>query len=175
MDTMYTRKFSEWVLSKEGEVVWDIYSTNITEEARDYLGTLDKDLIRFRDGINYFSLPSVLRRYDIGVILYNGHIPNYVYNAPNKLFEYWACGLDVWFPDSLKTSLSFVTKDSYPKVLAVDFNKLEQIQLPHLIDRDKLVFTPCPYYCEMALEQLFEKMKPLNEYAAINQEFRQKK
>lgn len=67
---------------------------------RNFLIILIQVLFCLDSGINYSDLPGVIRAYDVGVILYNGHIANYVFNAPNKLFEYLACGLDVWSPSN---------------------------------------------------------------------------
>jgi hypothetical protein len=157
LDTMYTKEFAEWIIEHKGKMNWDIYSANITEEALEYLSSLKTDLIKFQGEVNYFSLPATLRKYDIGVILYNGHIPNYVYNAPNKLFEYWACGLDVWFPQKMNSSLLFTTTNCFPKIMAVDFDKLEQINVEDAINHLGLNYKPSPYYCEQIFDALFEQ------------------
>ena len=157
LDTMYTKEFAEWIIEHKGKMTWDIYSANITDEALEYLSSLKTDHIKFLGGVNYFSLSATLRQYNIGVILYNGHIPNYVYNAPNKLFEYWACGLDVWFPKKMNSSLSFTTTDRFPKIMAVDFDNLEQINVEDAISHSGLNYKPSPYYCEQVFDVLFEQ------------------
>ena len=58
--------------------------------------------INFRGAISQSDFPLIISQYQIGLVLYKGHIPNYIYNAPNKLFEYLACGLDVWYPICMK-------------------------------------------------------------------------
>jgi hypothetical protein len=161
LDTMFVKEFAEWVIAQSGKVIWDIYSGNATDEVKNYLGSVGKGLIRFRDAIKYSSLPQVLAGYDVGVILYRGHIPNYVYNAPNKLFEYMACGLDTWLPDLMKSSLPFVTKETYPKVLAVDFFNLAQFNLSSSLDRKGLNYSPSPFYSEKVLFLLLDKMKQI--------------
>jgi len=109
-------------------------------------------------------LPETLAEYDIGIILYNGSIPNYVYNAPNKLFEYYACGLDVWFPDKLKTSLSYVNTGVYPRIISLDFTKLSEFQWRKEADRSGLELQSVAYSCEKAFESLWQKMFKNNEF-----------
>lgn len=148
MDTMYTRQFAEWIEKKKGAATWDIYSTNISEGARTYLQGLGTEFIRLHEGVDYFTLPDILRSYHVGVILYNGHIPNYIYNAPNKLFEYLASGLDVWFPDVMKGALPYITKDTYPRVSGIDFTRMDEIDMEHLLTRTGLRYKPSEFYAE---------------------------
>ena len=159
LDTMYTREFAEWIIKTDSLVSWDIYSANITPEARTYLQSLKSNRIQFLGPVNYFSLPDVLKKYDTGVILYKGHIPNYIYNAPNKLFEYLACGLDVWFPHFMKSSLPYATDASFPKVLPVNFDKLDECDLSVMIDRAGLEYRPSNYFCEEGFNYLLNTIQ----------------
>ena len=117
-------------------------------------------MIHIREGISYEELPNVLRKYDVGVVLYNGHIPNYVNNAPNKLFEYLACGLDVWFPEVMTGSMDYVNKNGSPRVLSIDFNNLNKFDMAAAIERQgsesKYLF-----FCEEALKPLIDKLTQL--------------
>ena len=135
LTTMYTKEFAAWITSQKGSLTWDIYSYNLTQEAKAYIQSLGSEWITLKDGVNYDQLPEILSHYDVGVVLYNGHIPNYIYNAPNKLFEYLACGLDVWFPEIMIGSLEYVKTQGFPKVLAIDFNTLDRFNLPMALDR----------------------------------------
>jgi hypothetical protein len=159
LNTMYIQELCEWVKRQEGRVVLDFYSSNYASGLTEYLDALDKSMIRFYGGVNYFSLPEVLSAYDIGVIIYKGHIENYIYNAPNKLFEYLACGLDVWFPDLMKSSWHYVTKEVYPKVIPVNFNSLDQIDVSSIINRSGLKFHASSYRCEDVLQKLWDKIE----------------
>jgi hypothetical protein len=159
LDTMYTREFGDWVAQQAGKVNWDIYSDNITPEARDYVLSFADGVIKFRKGVDYYSLPGILSGYDVGVILYNGHIPNYVYNAPNKLFEYLACGLDVWFPAVMKGCMPFVTDGVWPRVLAVDFNRLDVMDIAAAVSRQGLEYAAPHHYAEEALRPLLESIQ----------------
>jgi len=158
MDTMYTRLFAEWVLKQQGKVTWDIYSLNTTEEAGNYIGSLPGTVIRLHEAVDYYELPAVLKLYDVGIILYNGHIPNYIFNAPNKLFEYAAAGLDVWFPHHLQSSWQYITKTTFPKIVSLDFHLLDEIDTDALTNRDGLAFQPPPFSCETVLFPLLEKL-----------------
>jgi hypothetical protein len=127
MDTMYTREMADWILQQEGRATWDIYSYNITEEAKAYIHDLNSTWIKFFDGKDYTALPGILCHYHIGVILYKGHIPNYVYNAPNKLFEYLNSGLKAWLPREMTGALGYVDG---VYVQAINFNRLVSLELP---------------------------------------------
>ena len=157
LDTMYLREFAIWIIQQAGRATWDIYSDNITEDAKIFLKSLDPKLVRFQGGVNYFRLPEILKNYHTGVILYKGHIPNYIFNAPNKLFEYWACGLDVWFPEIMKTAMSYTTKDSYPKVIPINFERMTSYDIEMLTDRSELQYGPSDYYCEPVFENLLNR------------------
>jgi hypothetical protein len=157
LDTMYLKEFANWIIQQDGRATWDIYSDNITEDAKVFLKSLNPKLVRFQDRVNYFRLPGILRNYHTGVILYNGHIPNYIFNAPNKLFEYWACGLDVWFPEIMKSAMFYATRDSYPKVIPVNFERMTFYDLDVLTDRSELQYKPSGYYCEPEFEKLLNQ------------------
>ena len=99
----------------------------------------------------------ILKNYDIGVILYKGHISNYVYNAPNKLFEYLACGLDVWLPKKMTGSLEYVTVATFPKILALDFLNLQLFNLHKAINRDGCFYQKNSFFCESVLKEIADK------------------
>lgn len=159
LTTMYTREFAEWVLNNKGNVLWDIYSYNFTDDARNYLQSLSTNLINLKPGIEYDDLRTLLVNYDVGIILYKGHIPNYVYNAPNKLFEYLTCGLDVWFPDIMVGCKPYMTFNKYPKVLSLNFNQLPQFDLEKAISRDNCSLNENTFFCEEALNDLLAKLE----------------
>ncbi len=135
LDTMHTIAMAEWVQRQEGRVCWDIYSYNHSGEAAAYFRNKKYNNIRLLDGVNYDSLPGILHQYDVGLVLYNGHILNYVYNAPNKLFEYLACGLDVWYPNEMIGCYEY---DSayFPRVVRLDFTNLDAHN-PEALDVDQ--------------------------------------
>ncbi|MFT3679154.1 MAG: hypothetical protein QM791_02705 [Ferruginibacter sp.] len=158
MDTMYTREFADWVTAQNGKVIWDIYSLNITAAAADYLRALKPGFVNLKPGVTYEDLPGILCQYDVGVVLYKGHIPNYVYNAPNKIFEYLAAGLDVWFPDIMTGSKEYITKQTYPKVMALNFSELRSFDLLEAIQKKGFAFFQHDFFCENILGKLREKL-----------------
>lgn len=156
LDTMYVREFAGWVVAQQGAVTWDIYSLNSTPEAREFILALPGDRVKLYPGVEYNDLPDVLAAYDVGVILYTGHVPNWVDNAPNKLFEYWNTGLDVWFPKKMSGSLPYMTTTTYPKVVAVDFQNLENFDWKQAVDRSGLAYAASPYFCEDVYRPLWK-------------------
>jgi hypothetical protein len=81
--------------------------------------------------IDYYELPKELVKYDIGLVLYKGHIPNYVYNVPNKVYEYLACGLRVLTSNQLTSTV----KLKHNKIKAVDFNNLHNKALQEYVNK----------------------------------------
>ncbi len=156
LDTMYVKEFGAWVVAQQGAVSWDIYSLNITAEAAAFVKSLPGGWVNIHPGIEYNDLPDILAKYDVGLILYTGHVPNWIDNAPNKLFEYWNVGLDVWFPEKMSGSLSYVTRTTYPKVVAVDFQKLEYFDWKIAVDRFGLEYAASPYFCEDVYRPLWK-------------------
>lgn len=158
IDTMYVREFADWVNMQNGSVQWDIYSTNTTPATDLFLKSLDSKWIKLCGAVNYTMLPSTMQHYQVGVILYKGLTSNYTYNAPNKLFEYLACGLDVWFPDVMRGSLPYVTDMTYPKVVAFDFSKLAAVEWRVICDKSGLTYKPGTFFCEQVLESLCKQL-----------------
>ena len=154
--TMYVNEFAEWVVSKNGSVQWDIYSNNFDNNTRNYINELNSNYINFYDAVEYYLLHSILSEYDVGVILYRGHILNYVYNAPNKLFEYLACNLDVWYPKELLSCKTYKTINTYSKVIEIDFNKLDNFNLEEALDKQNLAYEPFNKSCEAELKKLLD-------------------
>jgi hypothetical protein len=121
LNSMYIIEIINWVVSQSGKYCIDFYSNNISEDAKKIFENLDTKYVKLFGSINYFELPKVLIEYDIGVTLYNGHIPNYVYNVPNKVFEYLACGLNVWYSKELISTHKFVKQYDIKGCNEIDF------------------------------------------------------
>ena len=122
---MFSREFADWVISHNGKIKWDIYSYNFSQEAYDYFSQLNSPYVSLHAGIDYEKLPQVLRQYDVGVILYKGHIKNHVYNAPNKLFECMISGLDVWYPGEIVGCYEYDSTEYRPRIIRLNFQKLK--------------------------------------------------
>ncbi len=151
LESLYIKEFCQWVNTQNGNVLFDIYSNQDTAALQEFLSGNALRFTRIKGYVPYQDLPMILSAYDVGVILYKGQIPNYVHNAPNKLFEYWACGLDVWFPEIMEGCLPFVTGHVYPKIIPVNFEELGKLDLESTIDRSALLYQPSVFYAEKIL------------------------
>ena len=128
LETMYVEKVVKWVIAQRGLFTLDFYTDNCTESARKYISGLNSNHIQLLDGIHYYELPKVLITYDIGLTLYNGHIPNYVYNVPNKVLEYLACGLGVWYSNELISTQKFISENKILGCKSIDFTLVDALQ-----------------------------------------------
>jgi hypothetical protein len=129
LETMHVEKIVEWVIAQKGLFTLDFYTDNITDDARKYIERLQNSYIQLHHSINYFELPKVLIDYDIGLTLYNGHIPNYIFNVPNKVLEYLACGLGVWYPSELSSTQKFIKEYSIKNCKSVIFQNNDTVQM----------------------------------------------
>ena len=153
----YIKEFCEWIKTKEHARL-DIYAFNLDNDALKYLQALQSENITFHNqGIEYDKIPSVIKSYDIGLILYKAITLNFKYNATNKLFEYLACDLDVWFPKEMLGCYEYITQDSYPQVRKIDFTQLDKIK-PEDMKRGNLNYKPMHYWCEDAFQPLINEL-----------------
>jgi len=153
LETTYLKELVEWVNKQHGTVTLDLYSNNFPETTSRYLSDVGSDVIRFNGGIEYQELPTVLANYHVGVVLYKGHIPNYIYNVPNKVFEYLAVGLTVWYPAQMKSCKDqFETDNCRPQVLPVDF---ENLSMPEkMLEAASLPVRNSSFFFEKAKEEI---------------------
>jgi len=122
---------------------------------RGYLRNLKSSYINlFEKGTEYESLPSVLSKYHIGVILYKGRSKNYEFNAPNKLFEYLTCGLDVWFPIVMKGVGPYIKKRGPQKVIPINFAKLYDFKWENMLISEGIENNPPRYSCDTVFENI---------------------
>ena len=148
-ETMYLSHFCEWLKKNKKGYTLDIITNNMTKSAKEYLECLNLTNIKILDSAHYYYLPKLLNKYDIGIVLYNGHIPNYIFNLPNKVTEYLHIGLDVWYPKSLETTTNWAKElniinsafnlvSDFNAINASDFNKSEinaEIALEKMINK----------------------------------------
>lgn len=91
----------------------------------------------------YSELPNILKNHHVGLILYKAKTDNYLYNAPNKLFEYLSCGLDVWYPEEMQGIHSFDSKEE-PRVIRLNFSDEEALNkidiIRHIEKRKRKTF-----------------------------------
>jgi hypothetical protein len=110
--TTYVVELYRILSSAPGKYRLDIYS-------RDEIVEGYNEDVHWHDPIPFDDLADVLPTYDVGLILYKGHIPNYVHNVPNKFWEYRAAGLGVMMP--AKMSFNLVPKSLRNGTAIFDF------------------------------------------------------
>ncbi|NLR90501.1 glycosyltransferase family 4 protein [Flammeovirga agarivorans] len=117
--TSYIVEFIDFLNNLDVEYIFDCYLMT----SDNFPTHLINNKIRIFEAIPYQNLNKVLSNYNIGIILYKGHVPNYIYNAPNKLFEYIASGLEVWYSKEIK-GIDYYKKDSLPRIISIDFKTI---------------------------------------------------
>jgi len=151
----YVKEFCEWIISQKGEVTFDIYSYNLSDDAKNFLEGCPGDCIRlFADGIEYNKIPELLRHYDVGILFYKATTPNFKFNAPNKLFEYLTCGLDVWFSKEMLGVYSYIREDAIPRVIKIDYSRLGEFDWKSVVIKRELPVKRPTYTSIEAFEKL---------------------
>lgn len=119
----FIREFTNWVLAQNGNVIVDLYSYNFHAEIIDFFQRINSTYVKLHSaGIPYHAIPSILTAYDVGLILYKPYSLNVVYCETNKFYEYLSCGLDVWFPSTMKL-LNEMDKSVFaPNIQSFDVN-----------------------------------------------------
>lgn len=154
----YISEFVEFIKSNPRKTKLDIYSYNYHDDVNKYLENLSAVNIRFYPlGIDYYDIPKIASKYNIGLILYKDHSINYRYNATNKLFEYLACGLDVWFPIEMQGCYPYITEKTFPKVLKTDFTRLDELNLAEVISHEGLKHKKSKYFAENVYRDFFNR------------------
>jgi hypothetical protein len=160
MESMYLKEFAEWVIAQQGKVIWDIYALHVSDDIKEYLLRVHPERIRFKGACYYYDLPSLLPGYDVGVVLYKGIMPNHIHAVSNKVFEYIACGLDVWYAREMTGTHPYDTPAGvFPRIVPVDFSAPDRLDLEKMLDRTGREFRPSSYFCEEALIPLGEKIR----------------
>ena len=129
MEDMYLKELCLWVVNQNGTITLDIYTgTNTSKQVQDFFFTLNTSYISLRGKVPYDDLPKILPAYNIGVIIYKCKTLNVIYSEPNKFFEYYVCGLDIWYPKEMISMKKNITSDSSPKIVEVDFQNLLPVE-----------------------------------------------
>ncbi|HTJ52539.1 MAG TPA: hypothetical protein VL443_23930 [Cyclobacteriaceae bacterium] len=159
MKRLFLPELAQWLIKQQGKYTCDIYSKNMDNEVLQFLEGQPSGLLTYKGSVHYDHLPELLPLYDVGLILYNGlYSNNFVYNAPNKLFEYYACGLDVWFSDTLISSHAYETHDTYPKILKIDFSRLDNFDAQAALNRVGLEYRQSDYVLENVYNRLYKEL-----------------
>lgn len=156
MVNMYTKELFDWIVLQNGKITLDIYSNNLRSDVTKYYVQIKSKHINLHEGLPYHDLPNLLKAYDIGIIIYKKFTLNYIYNAPNKLFEYSACNLDVWFSEDMIGSYTYIKEESLPKVIKVNFKDLDNFDIENAIDHRNLLYRENLYYCETVYDNFVD-------------------
>ncbi|MCB0802244.1 MAG: hypothetical protein KDB74_04035 [Flavobacteriales bacterium] len=153
----YLSEIVEYLSQLAIKTTLSIFCLNQNDFIKQMEGTKGKLLIKVFDGLAYEELPPILSQQHIGLILYKATTPNYINNAPNKLFEYLSCGLDVWYPQEMLGIHEYKTQES-PKVVCIDFNFLKQVNINHLLlnENESRNIT---YFAENVYSQLIHRLE----------------
>jgi hypothetical protein len=154
LNNMYFPEFIAWVEKQEGKCTLDILSNQDPVNIEKYIRANSVKYVSIRKSVSYSDLPQILNQYDVGLILYKGDSENFLFNAPNKLFEYLAVGLDVWFPSNLKGIIPYVQSLQHPMVLPFEFNTLSNISIEEIYEDKSCDFSPTNYYAEDIYKRL---------------------
>jgi hypothetical protein len=158
-ESTYIREIIDFVSERPLRIQLDIYSYNIHSDAKSFLEALDVPNIKFFDkGIPYDEIPKIASQYHIGLVLYKPHNTNYLYNAPNKLFEYLVCGLDVMLPETLLGCQPFLDSDTKPNVVAVNFKNLSDSDFDCFASKNQQQ-RDILFNCETELKPLIQQFK----------------
>jgi len=154
-ESSYILELIAWLSSQTHPTQLDLYCLKTDAFTLSLQGKHGTLTVTVLPPIDYFSLPKILCKYHIGLILYKAQTFNYIYNAPNKLFEYLACGLDVWYPLGMKTMQEYNSLKS-SKVVELDFDHLSALNIlelaaPYPLKYEKHSFK---FTAEIALDPL---------------------
>jgi len=157
-DNMYLQEVVDWVGKHPIEFSLDIYAYNIDAKAKVLLEKCGWSNIRFCGGCDYYSLPEVLKEYDIGLVIYKPFSQNTIHAVSNKVFEYLACGLDVWFSEDMIYTFKYERKNVFPKVIAVNFKELNSFDYDLAISRKGLEYGPGNFFYEEVYGELLNEL-----------------
>jgi len=118
--TMYVKELLDWVNANQEILHLTIISQELDNGTKKIILDYNCNAVKIMQPIDYYDLPKELIKYDIGLVLYKGHTPNYIYNVPNKVYEYLSCGLQVLTDMKLITTVNLGIK----QIHIVDFTNL---------------------------------------------------
>jgi hypothetical protein len=145
---MYLQEVIDWLSKHRNEFSLDVYSYNIDKKAKEVLENSVPENIRYRGGCDYQSLPGILAHYEIGLVIYKPFSQNTIHAVSNKVFEYLACGLDVWFSEDMGYTFKYVRETVFPKVIPVNFKQLSSFDYESAITRQGLKYEPSHFFYE---------------------------
>ena len=142
----YLKEMADFAI--KNKIQFDIFSHNIKEDAIDYIKNLQSTYVKYCGIIDYDSIRDTLKDYNIGVVLYHPTTSNVKYSAPNKIFEYLSCGLDVLIPDNMEYAMNYVNQSYRPRIIPINFNQLDSFDYASYVNNNDLSYKPSPYNYE---------------------------
>ena len=126
--SVYINELVEYLRMQPVKSELNIYCVKENSIPSDLLGESGNTTVNSYKPIHYKDLSKTIAQHHVGVILYKGLIENYIYNAPNKLFEYLSCGLNVIYPEVMKGCYGYDT-NCIPKVIRLNFNNMDDCDI----------------------------------------------
>lgn len=154
----YIGEIVRWAACHQNMIELHVCGYNVAENVWNWFKAEEFSNVTFdAAGYAYDGLPDILDGFDVGLVLYKGNTQNFVYNVPNKVFEYLACGLEVWYPKEM-TGMRHFHEETLTRLREVDFADLGQLHPQDLqVER---VDSTCmkSYSAEEALDPLLEQL-----------------
>ncbi|MGB4773113.1 MAG: hypothetical protein WBP58_16745 [Chitinophagaceae bacterium] len=148
----------DWIERQKGRFELDIFSNQDPALVQGYAKQVNARFVRFLGSVPYMELPALLVKYDVGLILYRGGSKNFMYNAPNKLFEYLAVGLDVWYPSHLEGIKPYTRLDKHPMVVPMDIANMDTFNVDDVYQLPGIQFELMGYFAEDVYHELLSAM-----------------
>lgn len=148
----YIVEFLEAIKKLDKYIQIDLYLIN-NEDVNNLVDLYNNEKIKIilNGSISYFDLPKVLSKYEYGLILYKPTSPNWVYNAPNKFFEYLVFNLIIIYPLEMKAITDYVDEYKIENVIKIDFND-KNLKIDLFKNRDSNIENN-PFFCEKVFKK----------------------
>lgn len=125
LEDAFILEAAKWASRHREEVSLSVVGNNIAPDVwAEILKIGASNISLNKDGWDYEALPGKLNQFDVGLILYKGNTKNFVYNVPNKAFEYLAAGLEVWYPRQMKALKSMHSEFPGLPMMEFDFDNM---------------------------------------------------
>lgn len=162
----YIEEIVRWVAANPGRVELHICGYNVASEVWEWLEReCYANVSHDRAGFEYHELPDLLRNFDVGLVLYKGNTTNFIYNVPNKVFEYLRCGLEVWYPREMLGLGNFARQHAVA-LREFSFFELDTINPEQLEPRLQSTFDLSEFTAESAFAPLLKKLRGEEEIPA---------
>ncbi len=152
----YLKEMIDYVATSEYFEL-EIFAFSAPDCILNYIYSNGNNRVRYSGRIEYNDIPCVLNGKEIGLVLYKGNTLNFTYNAPNKLFEYLVCGLDVWYPKEMIGCKEIQESNPY-RVFSIDFLQIKTSTESSYFLRTVSENSSFEYTANQATRQLLESL-----------------